>query len=293
MTQDRDPGLSRYIAMVHSTPVLTREDEIELANRWHERGDRAAAASLVRAHLRYVVACAIRYRRYRVPLSELIAEGNFGLAHALTKFEPARGCRFVTYAAYWIRAYILNYVIRCWSVVGGGAGPLRSKLFFRLRREHVRLANLVGEGEQADELLGQSLGMAPTKAAKMMHRLEARDLSLDSQVYSDSPRAWVDTITSEGRDQEASLANTQIQAHVRSAVRAALATLDARERYVVEARLMAEGEDELSLAEIGRRLGVSRERARQLESRAKNKLRAAITHISRKSTSDWLSDVAA
>lgn len=293
MTQDRDPVLSHYIAMVHAAPVLTREEETSLATRWYVQGDRTAAGQLVRAHLRYVVACAIRYRRYRVPLSELIAEGNFGLAHALTKFEPDRGCRFVTYAAYWIRAYILNYIIRCWSVVGGGAGPLRSKLFFRLRREHVRLANLVGEGEHADELLGQSFGMAPTKAAKMMRRLEARDLSLDSQVYADSPRAWVDTLPSDDQDQETSLGDTQVREHVRSAVRAALAGLDPRERYVVEARLMADGEEELSLAEIGRRLGVSRERARQLESRAKHKLRTAITHISRKSRSDWLSDVAA
>ena len=293
MTQDRDPVLSRYIAMAHAAPVLARDEETDLANRWRSQGDRTAAARLVRAHLRYVVACAIRYRRYRVPLSELIAEGNFGLAHALTKFEPDRGCRFVTYAAYWIRAYILNYIIRCWSMVGGGAGPLRSKLFFRLRREHVRLANLVGEGQQADELLGQSFGMAPTKAAKMMRRLEARDLSLDSQVYSDSPRTWVDTIPSEDRDQEISLGNTQVREYVRTAVRTALAGLDARERFVVQARLMADGEEELSLAEIGRRLGVSRERARQLESRAKHKLRTAITHLSRKSRSDWLSDAAA
>jgi RNA polymerase sigma-32 factor len=293
MTQDRDPVLSRYIAMAHAAPVLARDEETDLANRWRLQGDRTAAARLVRAHLRYVVACAIRYRRYRVPLSELIAEGNFGLAHALTKFDTDRGCRFVTYAAYWIRAYILNYIIRCWSMVGGGAGPLRSKLFFRLRREHVRLANLVGEGQQADELLGQSFGIAPSKAAKMMRRLEARDLSLDSQVYSDSPRTWLDTIPSDDRDQEASLGNTQVREYVQTAVRTALAGLDPRERFVVQARLMADGEEELSLAEIGRQLGVSRERARQLESRAKQKLRTAITHLSRKSRSDWLSDVAA
>jgi RNA polymerase sigma-32 factor len=293
MKQGRDPALSRYIAMVNSVPLLDRDEEISLARRWFTSHDQVAAARLVRPHLRYVVASAIRYRRYGVPLSELIAEGNFGLAHALTKFDPDRGVRFVTYAAYWIRAYILEYVIRCWSVVGGGAGPLRSKLFFRLRREHARVSNLVGEGEQADELLGQRVGMAPTKAGDMMRRLESRDVSLDSQLHTDSPRAWLDQLPSDELDQETSLGDMEVGEAVRSAVRAALLGLDPRERFVVEARLMADDDEELSLAEIGRRLGVSRERARQLETRAKSKLRTAITRISREATCEWLGDAAA
>lgn len=293
MTHDRDPALSRYLAMVHEAPVLAREEETALATAWCDHRDEAAASRLVRSHLRYVVACAFRYRRYRVPLAELIAEGNFGLVHALAKFEPDRGCRFVTYAAYWVRAYVLNYVIRCWSIVGGGAGPLRSKLFFRLRRERIRLANLVGEGELADELLGKNLGIPSAKVVKMMGRLELRDLSLDSQVYPDASRAWVDVLPAGQRDQEEALGDDQLREFTKSAVRAALAELDPRERYVAEVRLMAQGDEELSLAEIGRRLGVSRERARQLESRAKQKLRTAIRQISRRSGRDWLNDIAA
>jgi RNA polymerase sigma-32 factor len=293
MIQDRDPVLSRYLTMVQNVPVLTREEESALAMAWCTRRDRRAASCLVRSHLRYVVACAFRYRRYGVPLQELIAEGNFGLAHALTKFQPDRGCRFVTYAAYWVRAYVLNYIIRCWSMVGGGAGPLRSKLFFRLRRERARLSNLVGEGELADELLGQSLGVPSAKAAKMMRRLDARDLSLDSPVYPDSPRVWADLLPANQRDQEESLGYSESREYVQSAVRVALAGLDPRERYVVEARLMASDDEELSLAEVGRRLGVSRERARQLESRAKQKLRASIRRLGARSRSDWLSEAAA
>jgi RNA polymerase sigma-32 factor len=293
MQQARDPALSRYIGMANRIPLLTSDEEILLARRWFAQHDRAAAARLVRPHLRYVVGCALRYRRYGVPLNELIAEGNFGLAHALTKYDPDRGVRFVTYAAYWVRAYMLDYIIRCWSIVGGGAGPLRSKLFFRLRREHARVTNLVGEGERADELLGQRLGMKSTKAGDMLRRLESRDVSLDSQLHAGSPRTWLEKLPSDEEDQETSLGDREIGREVRKAVHAALVGLDPRERYVVEARLMADDDEELSLAEIGRRLGVSRERARQLESRAKRKLRTAIARISPESTNQWLGGVAA
>ena len=153
MANEFDPALSRYMTMVQKLPKLTREDELELCKQWQNHADTKARDKLVRCHLRYVVAIALKYRRYGLPLSELIAEGNFGIVHALSKFEPDRGNRFVTYAAYWIRAYILNYIIRSWSLVGVGSGALRSKMFFKLRREKVRISNLVGEGEQADEML--------------------------------------------------------------------------------------------------------------------------------------------
>ena len=139
-----------------------------LTRRWSSHQDRAAADRLVRSHLRYVVAIALKYRRYGIPLSELIAEGNFGVVHALKKFEPERGNRFVTYAAYWIRAYILNYIIRSWSLVGVGSGALRSKMFFKLRRERVRITNLVGEGEEADEMLAQRFNMPTAQVTRMV-----------------------------------------------------------------------------------------------------------------------------
>jgi len=280
MAHDADPTISKYIAKVQAYPQLSREAELELAKAWIDKADAAAADKLVRAHLRYVVAIALKYRRYGVPLSELIAEGNFGVVHALKKFQPDRGNRFVTYAAYWIRAYILNYVIRSWSLVGAGSGALRSKMFFRLRREKVRVLNLVGDGDDADELLATRLGLTKDQVQQMLRRLESRDVSLDSKVFDDSATALVDTLVAPGQDQEQSLASSGIHDKLRGAVRDAVKELDERERFIVENRLMADPEDELSLAELGRRLGVSRERARQLEARAKKKLKGRLDALS-------------
>ncbi|MBM4363144.1 MAG: RNA polymerase factor sigma-32 [Deltaproteobacteria bacterium] len=276
MSSHHDPELSRYITMVQALPQLEREEELALARAWLERRDADAADRLVRTHLRYVVSIARKYRRYGVPVAELISEGNFGVMHALNKFQPERGNRFVTYAAYWIRAYVLNYIIRQWSLVGAGSGALRSKMFFRLRREKVRVVNQLGEGDRAEDALAERLGLPREQVQSMLRRLEARDVSLDAKVYDDSATSLGDTLVSPGIDQESSLAATDGQDRLRTAVEAALGSLDARERMIVETRLMADREDELSLAELGRRLGVSRERARQLEARAKKKLRGLL-----------------
>lgn len=273
---ESDSALARYITAIKEIPELSREDELALARRWVKRGDREAAVELVNANLRYVVAIAITYRRYGLSLADLIAEGNFGIVHAIRKFDPDRGTRFVTYAAYWIRAYILNYVIRSWSLVGVGSGPLRSKLFFRLRRERARIASLVGEGEAGNEMLAERFGAPAEKVLSMARRLEARDVSLDARVFDDGATTLVDTLESDGASQEDEFAQNEEQQQLRERLRAAVESLDPRERYIVEVRMMADEEDELSLAEIGRRLGVSRERARQLESRAKKKLRARL-----------------
>jgi len=283
MAREIDSAVSRYITMAQGVPQLSREAEVELAQKWRNTGNKTARDKLVRAHLRYVVAIALKYRRYGLPLADLIAEGNFGLVHALSKFEPERGNRFVTYAAYWIRAYILNYIIRSWSLVGVGSGALRSKMFFKLRRERVRIANQVGEGEHADQLLAEKLNLPVEKLSTMLRRLEARDVSIDQRLFDDSAATLGDTLTSKDRDQEELAAANETQGYVKDAVKSAIAGLDKRERYIVENRLMADAEDELSLAEIGRRLGVSRERARQLEARAKRKLKSRITEISRAS----------
>lgn len=288
MAHEAEPALSKYISNVQELPQLTREEEFELATAWKINQDEAAADKLVRAHLRYVVAIALKYRRYGVPLGELIAEGNFGVVHALKKFEPERGNRFVTYAAYWIRAYVLNYIIRSWSLVGAGSGALRSKMFFKLRREKVRVTNLVGDGEEADKLLAERLNMPQEQVQGMLRRLEARDVSLDAKVFDDSATSLVDTLVSPDRNQEQELAADGRQDYLKSAVQTAVQKLDTRERYIVEKRLMADPEDELSLAELGRQLGVSRERARQLEARAKRKLKSRLEAISRDDGADWL-----
>jgi RNA polymerase sigma-32 factor len=279
MSTQQDTSFQSYVRTVQHYPQQTREEELELVKQCHQ-GSEVARDRLVRAHLRHVVAIALKYRRYGLPVADLVAEGNFGVVHALSKFEPDRGTRFVTYAAYWIRAYILNYIIRSWSLVGVGSGALRSKTFFKLRRERVRITNLVGEGPEADELLAKTMNLPVEKVTAMVRRLESRDLSLDAQVWDDSATTVLDTLVSAGNDQEQQLGDSEQRVSMQAVVRDSLKHLDKRERYIVEKRLMADREEELSLAEIGRRLGVSRERARQLEARARRKLKGRISQLS-------------
>jgi RNA polymerase sigma-32 factor len=265
--------VSTYIARVQQIPTLTREEEYELACRVRDLDDRVAARKLIEANLRYVVAIALSYRRYGVRVADLISEGNVGLMTALRKFDPTRGTRFVTYAAHWIRAYVLDYVIRGWSIVGVGAGPLRSKVFFRLRREKAKILASTSDIEEANARLAERFGTTSEKISAFAQRLEARDVSLDAKVFDDGAATVVDTLPSLLPSQEDAFLGKERANEIEASVRQAVCELDPRERYIVEVRMMADDPDELSLAEIGRRLGVSRERARQLEARAKMKLK--------------------
>jgi len=272
--------MSRYIRLVNGFPKLSREEESELWHRWRDGLDDRAKNDFVRSNLRHAVAIALKHRRYGLPLAELIAEGNVGLVHALSKFEPERGNLFVTYAAYWIRAYILNYIIRCWSLVDVGSGPLRSKVFFKLRRERVRIHNLVGEGELADKLLAERFGVSRDQMVGTMQRLDSRDLSLDLPAFNGATTSILDTLPSPICNQEQAYLDSLEENRMRNIVRTAFDALDKREKLIIENHLMRDVEDELSLADIGRRLGVSKERARQLEMRAKCKLRKRIMELS-------------
>jgi RNA polymerase sigma-32 factor len=271
----RDAGstLSHYIARVQAIQPLSREREYELACLVRDRDDREAARQLVEANLRYVVAIALSYRRYGVRLADLVSEGNVGLMIALKKFDPDRGTRFVTYAAHWIRAYVLDHVIRAWSIVGVGAGPLRSKVFFRLRREKARILASTNDVVEANEKLAERFGTTSDKIALLAQRLEARDVSLDAKVFEDGAATVLDTLPHGDPSQEDQYFGAERSSTLRARVREAVEKLDPRERFIVEVRMMADAPDELSLAEIGRRLGVSRERARQLEARAKQKIK--------------------
>lgn len=270
-----DERISRYIDRVRDLPKLEREAEHQLALRAVE-GDQAAIDQLIEANLRYVVAVALQYRRYGIPISELVAEGNLGLMMAVRKFDPHRGTRFVTYAGYWIRAYVLDCVVRSTTMVGAGSGPLRSKIFFRLRRERARVANLVSDAGERNEELAKRFGVTPEKMQEMTRRLDSRDVSLDQPVFDDSGTTLGDTLPG-GRNQEDGYLDDERKSAVQARLVDALAELDRRERYIVECRLMAD--KEMSLAAIGRTLGVSRERARQLEARAKKKLRKSLSEL--------------
>lgn len=274
MGRDIDQALSRYIEQVRSIPVLTREEEHALAVRVRDTNDPHAVERLVRANLRYAVAIAVTFRRYDLRLADLVAEGNLGLVTAVRKFDPDKGTRLVTYAGYWIRAMLLNFVIKSWSLVGSGSGALRSKVFFTLRRERARMAGMVNESESALAELAERLGTTSERVSQMMQRVDGRDVSLDVEVFSDGKVTGLDLLEDAGAPQDELVAAKVRGELLDGRVHQAVASLDQRERYIVEQRIMAD--EEMSLAEIGRRLGVSRERARQLESRAMKKLRSTL-----------------
>jgi RNA polymerase sigma-32 factor len=274
---------------VRRYPKLEREDEAALGRAWLEQHDRKAADRLLEAHLRYVVSIALRFRRYGFPISELIAEGNVGLLRALDKYDPARGNRLVTYASYWIRAYILNYIIRSWSLVGGGTGVLRSKLFFKLRRERVKITNVLGEGPEAHAALAEKLNVPWDALQSMLQRLDVRDASTDAQLFDDAGTTLGDTLRSPDPNQEEAVAAVEGRTRAREVISEAMSDLDTRETFIVQSRIMAHSDDSLSLAEIGRRLGISRERARQLEARALRKLKVRVSQLARpgESWTEW------
>jgi RNA polymerase sigma-32 factor len=261
--------------------MLDRETEQKLARRWRRHKDRRAANALVESHLRYVVKIATQYRGYGFRLADLVEEGNLGLLEAATRFDPARNLRFMTYAAYWIRAYILAHVLKQWSLVGVGTGPLQSKMFFRLARERSHLAIQLGDGDASiDGKLAAKFNTTEERIQAMSQRLASRDASLDAHAFRDSALTLLETLAADdSTNQERRTADAERDALVRAKVDKVWPSLDPRERLIVEERLMAE--DEATLADLGERLGLSRERVRQLEERVKSKLRRVLEPMAR------------
>jgi RNA polymerase sigma-32 factor len=274
-----DDGFSRYLHQIKKYPRLDRSAELRLARRYKQTNDAQAADLLVQSHLRDVVAIASQYRGYGFRLSDLVEEGNIGLLEAVRRFDPSRNLRFMTYAAYWVRAYILAHVLKQFSMVGVGTGPLQSKLFFRLARERARLSTQLGENESSIVTsLAKQFGTSEARVLDMAQRLEKRDASLDAQIYMDGDATLLDTLRDDGQDQEEDALRSQRNAAVRTAVERIWTELDERERAIIVQRLLADG-DEATLADLGKRFGLSRERVRQLESRVKMKLRRALQPI--------------
>jgi len=264
------PELQAYIDRLLLTPRMSRTRETELMRRYHEHGDREAGQSIVEAHMRFVVAIALGYRNYAVAMDDLISEGSLGLVTALDKFDHERGTRFVTYASFWIRACILDLIIRSWHSGKNGTGPFNSKIFFKLRRERARLHARFGEDAAGLRVLARSLGMKREALRRMLDRLDASDVSLDQPVFHDRETTLKELLEDRRPGPEAETADRQMRARVRSELGRAMTVLDERERLVLERRSL--GRTPCTLAEVGRELGVSRERARQLEERAHRKL---------------------
>jgi RNA polymerase sigma-32 factor len=271
---DFDKGLQTYFGRIARFPVLDRKTEQRLAKR-ARRGDKAARDRLVESHLRFVVKIASKYKGYGIRLADLIAEGNLGLLEAVRRFDVDRGLRFMTYAAYWIRAYVLAHVLRQWSLVGVGTGPLQSKMFFRLASTRNRLeAEEQGDGGAVQKRLAAHFGTTEERVQQMSGRLGGRDASLDAQLFTDAGTSMLDFLADDRADQEQSLSDSERDLRVRALIAGTIERLDPRERMIFEERLMAE--DATTLAELGTRMGLSRERVRQLEERVKAKLRLAL-----------------
>lgn len=275
----QEEGFQYYVEQIRRYPKLDRKEELKLARRWHKNRDRAAADALVHGHLRDVVAIAMQYRGYGFRLADLVAEGNIGLLEAVKRFDPSRNLRFMTYAAYWVRAYILAHVLKQFSMVGVGTGPLQSKLFFRLARERARLTSVHG-GDEASitSSLAAKFQTTNSRVEEMAQRLDRRDASLDAPVFGDGEATMLDQLRDERRSLEDDAATAERDHGVRQAVASVWPSLDERERAIVDLRLLADG-DEATLADIGKQFGLSRERVRQLEARVKVKLRRALSPV--------------
>ncbi len=275
---EEDAGFTAYLASIQKYEPLDREEELRLARRWIRRKDREAADTLVRANLRFVVKIAMQYRGYGLRVSDLVEEGNIGLCEAVRRFDPSRGLRFMTYAAYWIRAYVLAHVLKQWSMVGVGTGPLQSKLFFRMSRERARITTALGADgtpSAVEERLAAKFGTSVERIRDMTGRLEAKDSSLDQAAWKDGAETQLDRLADDrGEGQEESFERLQRESIVRARVTGISRTLSPRERYILAKRLLCDEQD--TLAEIGRHLNLSRERVRQIEDRLKLKLRRAL-----------------
>jgi RNA polymerase sigma-32 factor len=268
-----------YLTQIQRFPTLDRAAEMRLAVRWRDQRDVAAAHELVCANLRYVVKIASGYRGYGLRVADLVEEGNVGLLEAVKRFEPARGLRFMTYGAYWVRAYILAHVLKQWSMVGIGTGPLQSKLFFRLARERARISSALGEVADLEARLAEKFGTSVERVRDMASRLEGKDQSLDAQAFREGAGTVLDHLPDDDQGAEERCAHEELDRLVRERVSGAMKSLSPRERYIIESRLLPRHDEAQTLAEIGRKLGLSRERVRQLEERVKGKLERVLSDL--------------
>jgi RNA polymerase sigma-32 factor len=280
MRQDPAPSVSRsqrlYLSEISRHPLLSLDEEQRLARTFRATGDPRAAHRLVTSNLRFVVKIAYEYRWYGLKMADLIQEGNVGLVKAVQKFDPERGCRFVTYAVWWIRACIHHHILGSWSLVRIGTTRAQRKLFFalaRTRRELERMSATEGsalDGQRLALLAGE-LDVKPCEVESMSQRIDGRDLSLDTPAGDGEGSTHAELVASDRPSHEQALQVAQEQKLVRGRIGAALARLDRRERYIIEQRVMRD--PPMTLLELARELGFSRERARQVEVRAKEKLR--------------------
>ena len=270
-------GTSRYLEEIRRYPMLEAEEECVLAKRWREQGDADAGHKLVTSHLRLVVKIAVGYRGYGLPVSEIISEGNVGLMQAAKRFDPQQGFRFATYAMWWIKAAIHEYILRSWSLVKIGTTANQKKLFFNLRKAKSKISALEEGDMHPDQvkLIAQRLGVTDQDVVEMNRRLGG-DLSLNAQMRDDADSGeWQDWLVDErSADQESRIAESEESENRKKALAESLSVLSARERQIFEGRRLAE--DPSTLEDLASQFGISRERVRQIEVRAFQKVQRAM-----------------
>ncbi len=261
--------LKTYLNEIERYPVLTREQELELANRYKGGDDDTAVNDLITSNLRFVIKVALGYRNYGIKVMDLVQEGNIGLIKAVEKFDPDKGYRLISYAVWWIKAYIQNHIIRSWSMVKMGTTQAQRKLFYR-----------VGDLPEATDFdihldnvskLADRINVTDDEVIDMAARLKARDLSLDELLGDSSRDSFADTLRDERADQERDLAEKQELQNLKRWVDEAVDKLNPREKYIVERRILSDEPE--TLKELGKHFGVTRERARQIERAALQKLK--------------------
>ena len=268
--------LNLYISEINRFSLLTPEEEFKLAVRLKKYNDVAAAEKLIVSNLRFVVKIAHEYRSYGFKLADLIQEGNIGLIHAVKKFDPYKGYRLISYAVWWIRAYIQNYLIKSWSIVKIGTTQAQRKLFFKLNQTKKDLETLSRKNPEFSEI-ATSLGVKDTEVAEMDLRMGSRDVSLNEIINDESSNSHLDFLAYEGDDQEVSLIKNEEKSLVQRGIAGALAHLNERENYIILNRVMAD--DPQTLQEIGEKYNISRERARQIEKQALKKMQLALPYF--------------
>ena len=260
-----DGGLSRYLSEIRKFPMLAKDEEFMLAKRWQEHEDPEAAHRLVTSHLRLVAKIAMGYRGYGLPIGEVISEGNVGLMQAVERFEPEKGFRFATYAVWWIKAAIQEYILRSWSLVKMGTTANQKKVFFNLRKAQSGISILDDGDMRPDQvkIIARRIGVTETDVIHMNRRLGG-DASLNTAIRDDGDYGeWQDRLVDESPDQETTLAASEEFDNRRKTLSGALTVLNKRERRIFETRRLAE--EQITLVELAEEFGLSRERVRQIE----------------------------
>jgi RNA polymerase sigma-32 factor len=268
-------GLSHYLTEIRRFPMLESSEEFLLAKRWADQGDRDAAHKLVTSHLRLVAKIAMGYRGYGLPISEVVSEGNVGLMQAVKRFDPDKGFRLATYAMWWIKAAIQEYILRSWSLVKMGTTANQKKLFFNLRKAKGQISALDEGDLRPDQVatIATKLGVTEQDVVDMNRRLGG-DMSLNAPLREEGEGEWQDWLVDDSQSQESILADEEEGRNRLAALRDAMSVLNPRERRIFEARRLAE--DPITLEDLSGEFGVSRERVRQIEVRAFEKIQDAV-----------------